>query len=68
MADGLTTEQILAGNPLPRFVLAVLADEARRGHVERHDGRWRARDEFVGRYGQDFSWLPRPTSKRRSET
>jgi hypothetical protein len=66
VSGGLTTEQIVARNPLPRFVPVVLADEQRRGRVELVGGRWRLTEAFIETYWAAFGCLtgPRPTTSK----
>lgn len=56
--SGLTVEEIVASNPLPSFVVSVLADEERLGHIERTpDGGWRVAPDFAAEHAAALSNL-----------
>jgi hypothetical protein len=68
---GLTVEELAARQRMPRhFLEAVLADELRRGHVERRGEKWVATERLVGRFGTAFNHLAETENleRRREDT
>ena len=57
---GLTVQELSASNPARRFLVEVLRDERRRGHIRYIHGRWEATPQFVATFAAAFGELGRP--------
>lgn len=69
MRGGLTTEELIASNPMRAYLSDVLRDEQRSGRIERAaDGTWMASAALVARYGRAFGDLTSLTGSMSTPT